>query len=728
MSTPTPSDRTPETHGDYSPTVKPGSTAGSSSKPTSPFSPPEVNTAASNAKFGKFVRTQRLGAGGMGEVWKAWDTQLSRWVALKFLKGGDDDEILRFKREAQTAGQLSHPNIAAVYEVGEDQGRHYIAMQYVDGQTLKTFPRNDRRSVARLCRDAARAVAYAHEQGIVHRDLKPENLMVTQRGREPHIYVMDFGLARALEGGSELSISGSVVGTPSYMPPEQARGERVDERADVYSLGATIYELLTDRVPFKGANVYETLRRVQEEEPTAPRKIDPKVDSDLETIVLKCMEKEPLRRYGTAKELAEDIDRFLEGEPIAARRASPLYRWRRKLAKRKAVVLTVLGAVVVVGIVLAVLVPKLRQKQEEYKKAQRELVEQMRTTSNACLETTLELRRVGKVDIMPKYAVKMEEACREVAEKIPGLAEPNYRLGRMYRAQMRDDDGWREQEAALKKEPAFPPSIYERAVLRLRRYRASLLEGAVNAELKKQIAADLADLEKALAAAPKERPEMQLSPQELACLRGLKAWIAAAPEAGFLAEAKKKTPVPDEAFELLVVVELEGERLEEAVRWLTAALEFDKGFAALYWNRATVNLRRGDFAAVAGDADEAFKQVRLYAQGIETLQKDLVKEKAKAEAEAAKQRAIDKEKARTEEARAKEVERTMKEVERWPAMVDRWNAPSHELRGLARLKLAKDSKAVRSGLDDLTTAIKLDPAREPKLRASIEEGRKRLEE
>jgi serine/threonine protein kinase len=192
----------------------------------------------------------------MGEVWKAWDLDLSRWVAVKFLKGAGADEIDRFKREAQLAGKLNHPNIAAVYEVGEAGEKPYIAMQFVDGTTLGDAPRLAAQTAARVVRDAARAVDHAHAQGIIHRDLKPDNVMMTRldkpasgssRAPDLHVYVMDFGLARAAEGASGLTLSGHIVGTPSYMPPERARGDRVDARADVYSLGATLYELLTGR-------------------------------------------------------------------------------------------------------------------------------------------------------------------------------------------------------------------------------------------------------------------------------------------------------------------------------------------------------------------------------------------------------------------------------------------------------------------------------------------------
>ncbi len=314
--------------------------------------PEEVAGALPSDRFGKFVRTRKLGAGGMGEVWRAWDTELDRWVALKFLKGGDDEEIARFKREAQLAGKLAHPNIAAIYEIGERDGQHFIAMQFVDGQTLRTLPRGDRKLLVRLARDAALALRSAHETGIVHRDIKPENLMVTPGG---HLYVMDFGLARAAEGAPNLSVSGMVVGTPSYMPPEQARGEKADARADVYSTGATLYELLTDRPPFHGANVLETLRRLLDEEPKPPRQIDPGIDADLETIVLKCLEKDRARRYATAGVLAQDLDRWLAGEPVLARPITAVERWVRRVKRHRLASSLIAALVVAIGIGLGAL-------------------------------------------------------------------------------------------------------------------------------------------------------------------------------------------------------------------------------------------------------------------------------------------------------------------------------------------------------------------------------------
>ncbi|MBI5367060.1 MAG: protein kinase, partial [Planctomycetes bacterium] len=276
------------------------------------------------ARVGRYRLLRELGRGGMGVVYEAEDAALGRRVALKLLRGAAAPEIARFEREAHTAAALVHPNVAAVHEVGCDRGVHFIAMQLVVGRTLAALPPGDRERAVRLVRDAARAVHYAHTRGVIHRDLKPHNLMVDESDR---VYVMDFGLARSSAVPSRLSVSGAIFGTPAYMPPEQAEGraDAVGPASDVYGLGATLYELLTGRPPFDGADALAVLRRVVEEEPRPPRTLAPHVDRDLETIVLTCLAKEPARRYATAAALADDLERWLAREPIAARRAG---MWR----------------------------------------------------------------------------------------------------------------------------------------------------------------------------------------------------------------------------------------------------------------------------------------------------------------------------------------------------------------------------------------------------------------
>ena len=213
-------------------------------------------------RFGKFVLVEKIGEGGMGAVWRAYQTDLRRTVAVKFVKDDDPEILARFIREAHTAAGLTHPNIVATYEAGEHEGRHYIAMEYIEGQDLKKR-RVDVPTALALMRDAANAVHYAHRNGIVHRDLKPANLMLDGEGR---VRVMDFGLAKS-EAAPGLSMTGTVVGTPYYMPPEQARGMPTDARSDVYALGATLYELVAGRPPFAGKTVGEVLHSVLDEEP-----------------------------------------------------------------------------------------------------------------------------------------------------------------------------------------------------------------------------------------------------------------------------------------------------------------------------------------------------------------------------------------------------------------------------------------------------------------------------
>jgi tetratricopeptide (TPR) repeat protein/predicted Ser/Thr protein kinase len=284
--------------------------------------PEEVAEAQNNPKniLGKYVVVSELGRGGMGVVYKAWESGLKRWVALKVLVGaGGKEDLVRFRREAQTAAALRHPNIVGIYEVGEVAEKHVIAMEYVDGRSL-AGEKMAARKAALLLAEVARAVEFAHSKGIIHRDLKPHNIMIDREGKS---WVMDFGLAKSMQGQSHITMSGTVVGTPSYMAPEQAAGQtaRVGKASDVYSIGAVLYELLTGLPPFKGPNPVETLRMVVNEEVVPPSRLNPSLPKDLETIVLKCLDKEPARRYPTAEMLARDLDKFSGGEAISARRA-----------------------------------------------------------------------------------------------------------------------------------------------------------------------------------------------------------------------------------------------------------------------------------------------------------------------------------------------------------------------------------------------------------------------
>jgi hypothetical protein len=281
---------------------------------------------------------ERLGSGGMGVVYKARQINLDRLVAIKFILSGvhaGPNERKRFHDEAQVVARLEHPNIVPVYEVGEAEGWPYITLQYVEGgslaQQLNGLPQPPRRA-AKLVETLARAIQAAHERGIVHRDLKPGNVLLAADGMPK---ITDFGLAKRLDGVESQTQSGTVMGTPSYMAPEQAQASKdlVGPATDIHALGAILYEQLTGRPPYKTGSFVDTILKVMTEEPTPPRQLQPKVPRDLETICLKCLKKDPRKRYGSAEELAEDLRCFQAGEPIKARPMRPSERALR-LVKR----------------------------------------------------------------------------------------------------------------------------------------------------------------------------------------------------------------------------------------------------------------------------------------------------------------------------------------------------------------------------------------------------------
>ena len=316
--------------------------------PPPPPPPPPPPDPSPNPRLGKFELLQKLGQGGMGEVWKAWQTDLARTVALKLLVKAGPNDVARFRREAKLSASLTHPNIAAVYEFGEAGGRPYLAMELIKGQTLAGARLPVRRLLA-ILRDVADALHYAHGKGIVHRDVKPQNLMIDGHGKA---YVMDFGLARAgrPDEPSTLTVEGALLGTPSYMAPEQVRGQaaQIGPRTDVWALGATLYQLLTGVPPFPALSNSDLFTRILRDDPLAPRRLVPRLDRDVETIILRCLEKDPERRYAGAGSLAEDLGRAIRGEPILARRVGVAERVVRKLA-RHPLALTAAGLIALVA-------------------------------------------------------------------------------------------------------------------------------------------------------------------------------------------------------------------------------------------------------------------------------------------------------------------------------------------------------------------------------------------
>jgi WD40 repeat protein len=301
---------------------------------------------------------RELGRGGMGVVYWAWQTSLARTVALKMILAGDyadARELARFRTEAEAVARLQHPSIVQIYEVGHHGGRPYMALEYVDGgslaQKLAGTPLAADQA-AQLAETLARAVHAAHQRGIIHRDLTPGNVLLTADGLPK---ITDFGLAKVLAGGAAVPTqTGSVLGTPSYMAPEQAKGltREVGPAADVYALGAILYEMLTGRPPFKAETPLATIQQVQTAEPVPPSRLQPHLPRDLSTVCLKCLSKEPAKRYASALELAEDLRRFRAGEPIRARR-TPWHERTWRWCRRNPVVAGLTGVVALLLVLIA---------------------------------------------------------------------------------------------------------------------------------------------------------------------------------------------------------------------------------------------------------------------------------------------------------------------------------------------------------------------------------------
>jgi WD40 repeat protein/predicted Ser/Thr protein kinase len=292
--------------------------------------------------FGDYELLEEIARGGMGVVFKARQIHLNRIVALKLINSGalaSEGIVKRFKAEAEAAAILNHPNVVPIHEIGEVQGQHYFSMGLVEGPNLDEYlgskPLPTRRA-AELIVTLAGAVQYAHQLGILHRDLKPSNILID---KEEVPYLVDFGLAKLVEKDSTLTHTNAIMGTPSYMAPEQARGEtkRVTTAVDVYGLGVLLYVCLTGHPPFAGGTSYETIRQVLEQEPRPPSEWNPLVDRDLETICLKCLEKEPDCRYQTAAAVEADLCRWLNCEPVAARPSSSTYRFQKWVQRRPAI-------------------------------------------------------------------------------------------------------------------------------------------------------------------------------------------------------------------------------------------------------------------------------------------------------------------------------------------------------------------------------------------------------
>jgi hypothetical protein len=341
---------------------------------------------------------KELGRGGMGVVYQARQQALNRVVALKMILAGGhagEQALVRFQAEAEAIAALQHPHIVPLFEFGRHHGLPYFTLEFVAGGSL------DKKlsgtplpplQAARLVEQLARGMHYAHTKGIVHRDLKPQNVLLAEDGTPK---ITDFGLAKKVDVGSGLTATGAVLGTPSYMAPEQAGGDgkRVGLAADVYALGAILYECLTDRPPFRAATTLDTLLQVLSVEPVAVRRLQPQVPRDLETICHKCLQKEPHKRYASAADLADDLHRFLAGEPVRARPASALERARKWARRRPALAAAIALSVLLTALGVAGIAWQWRQAEEARREAAGRAEEVAR--ANEGLEANLYLHRVA---------------------------------------------------------------------------------------------------------------------------------------------------------------------------------------------------------------------------------------------------------------------------------------------------------------------------------------------
>jgi len=388
------------------------------------------------ASWDRYSILGRIGSGGMADVYKAFDPRLNRHVALKFIRTAHARQLQRFLREAKAQARLSHDNILEVYETGEVEDLHYIAMRYIDGPTLiETRADTTLEQKVTLLIQVAEAIHAAHRQGLIHRDIKPANILVdTTLDGELKPYVMDFGIAAQLQEPG-LTATGEMLGTPWYMAPEQVRVREhvTDRRTDVYSLGVTMFELLSGRRPYAADSAVEMLGMLCQNEPMALRQVQHDLPAELETIVMKCLEKDMQRRYPSARALAEDLRRFLDGEPVLARRPSMWYRLLKKVRRHKAIVVVSSAALVSLAL-MAGLNLEVRQQARvreelarDFSRRVNEIESVMRMASIAPLHDVTEERQQVR-ELMGQIRVRLEQS------ELLGEGSGHYALGRGYLA------------------------------------------------------------------------------------------------------------------------------------------------------------------------------------------------------------------------------------------------------------------------------------------------------
>jgi tetratricopeptide (TPR) repeat protein len=563
-----------------------------------------------SVRIGKYQVLSEIGRGGTSIVYKAFDPGLSRPVALKVLRDAPLHPVLveRLHREATAAAKLRHPNIVAIHEtgtiLGPDGGAlHFIAMDYVEGRNLAETSASmtpDERLQVLLA--VATTVAFAHEQGVVHRDLKPENILIDRTPRPDaglrwHVWLTDFGLAKII-GGEDLTRTGAVIGTPHSMSPEQVRGRsrETGPATDVWALGVMLYEAVCGRRPFDGETALEIYEQIVRQEPPPPRKKDPRVSADLETLILKALEKDPSARYPNAGAFAEDLSRCLRDEPISTRPAS----FGRKVWKkaRKDPLRTAFGAGLTALLFLAILLAAAGRAERK------ESLEAFRDQARLALDAALALRRAGANAKMREFLPPLEDAYRKAVARAPDLAEVDYLIGRMHRALLSDDKALEFQEAALRKDPSYAPALYERAVLSFKNAPLEVTEGAGDeARVRDSVVRDCTRL--------LDRPPKELDEAQLLVARAMLAFGRGQPDDArkYLEDAARADPLLDEVWHILgraarlgtaSTIDDRERKYRAEEESYSKGLERDKGYLPYLIRRGRLRVSRGHYMAEHG--------------------------------------------------------------------------------------------------------------------------------
>jgi len=586
--------------------------------------------------FGKYEILEELGRGAMGAVYQARQKDLGRLVALKVLLSGEfasGEEVERFQREARAAAAVRHPNLVALHEVGCHAGLHYFTMDYIAGENLTRYARRvkpDPRAALELVRKVALGLSAAHEQGVIHRDVKPGNILVDARG-EP--VLTDFGLAKLAVGAARLTASGSAVGTPAYMAPEQAAGrlDEVDARSDVYSLGAVLYELLTGRPPFEAASVIETLYKVVNEELPPPRRLNRDVPAEVEALCLRAMERDRARRYRGPGAFAEDIGRYLAGEPTEARPTTALDRLARRLRRRARLVAAIAALAIALSLLAGWVSGRLeagaraRDEAERMRRAEEDRRRALASAEPVFREAEEAYQQADRL-LYVKSAGAGAEICKAVATAVARSTDalailpdfPDARLlrGKAHALAQRYDAAIEDFSALVRSHPELSTPYLERA-----RVHVNRLAGLVGARAWTTGRKGIRMKEKH--AEPPEAAEVRRQVREdleVLRVRGIEPSAAIEVDAlmalgagEFARTVELLRDLPSGRVEAVALLELRAqsllylERYEDARRDLDAVLELQVNRRTAWSMRSLVRQALDDLPGALADADRALE-------------------------------------------------------------------------------------------------------------------------